>query len=72
MSHLLPGRSWTALLLSMLLGLLTVSAFGTQQMVIDDFDYPGVEAARAAWASPEKPLHLERNYGTMHGALVFE
>jgi len=30
------------------------------------------EAIIAAWASPETPLHLPRNYGTLHGALVFD
>jgi len=24
------------------------------------------------WASPEAPMHLPRNYGTLHGALVFD
>jgi len=31
----------------------------------------GGASIRGAWSSPEKPYHLERHLGTLHGSLVF-
>ncbi len=56
-----------ALLAVLLCICLTLPAWATEQTVIDDFDYPTLEAARAAWVPAEQspPVELTaRNGGT--------
>jgi hypothetical protein len=56
-----------ALLAVLLCICLTLPAWATEQTVIDDFDYPSVEVARAAWVPAEQspPVELTaRNGGT--------